>query len=103
MVPVKSEQTYEEFITGRDVDAAVHREDGSLGPVAGWVEVPRETDMPINEAEYEAISLGIRAHNDSLPPPPPSPTAAYRLRAVDKLTGLGFSREEMLALGLRVD
>lgn len=66
---VRANISYQDFITGRDVDNAVGFADkpGS----AGLVESVRPGDTEITEAEYLALQVEILAWNAMIPAPPP--------------------------------
>ena len=57
---------YEQFITGRDVDSAVHYHDTKTGGV-GIVETVRDGDTPITQEQYLAEKESILAYNRALP------------------------------------
>lgn len=65
---VTSEETYEAFITGRDVNEAVHNEDGTPG-CAGWVkdEDVRKTDTVVTRSGgYTARLATVMTYNAKL-------------------------------------
>jgi hypothetical protein len=71
---VKFDGSYNAFITGRDVDSALHYEDASNDTCIGFVAVAREGDTEITEAEYAAMRTEIETYNrDNPPPTPPEP------------------------------
>lgn len=71
MPTVRSTVPYADFIAGRDVDSALHREDGAAGYCIGVVPAVREGDEAIDEATYAAEAEAIAAHNAALPEPDP--------------------------------
>jgi|TARA_R110000824_G_scaffold28164_4_gene94867 hypothetical protein len=71
---VSSRAPYAQFTAGRSVSSAVHREDDSLGDVAGFVDEAGPGDTEITAAEYDAIVSTVQAYNAALPQPaPPDP------------------------------
>lgn len=75
---VKFTGNYNEFITGRDVDSAVHYEDESDPICVGIVPTVRTGDVPIDESEYETTKVAIFAYNATLPPTPPPGAPAFK-------------------------
>lgn len=66
---VKFTGNYGAFITGRDVDSAVHYEDASDQTCIGFVPAVREGDEEIEQAEYESLKATILAYNAAIPVP----------------------------------
>ena len=64
---------YDAFISGRDVDSAMHREDGSEGVCVGIVGTPRAGDEIITEQQYQSIGEEIAIYNAALPSDAPAP------------------------------
>lgn len=82
MILIKSTVSYNEFTSGRDVDSAVHMEDGSSGDVVGRIEeaMLRPSDLEIDESEYAQIVLQIQTYNAANLPAPLAPTRLAVLR-----------------------
>lgn len=83
LVPVKTHSSYADFSNGRDVDSALHREDGSPGWTVGWLDDSQlaVTDERITPAEYSLLAADIKAYNAALPAPPPLPLTPTEARA----------------------
>ena len=64
---VSSNAPYHVFISGRNVENALHHEDDSEGLVIGWVSIVKDTDKEITQAEYDALAIGIKEHNNAIP------------------------------------
>ena len=81
---VKSSGTYNDFLKGREVESAVHREDNSTGWVVGYVATKdiKVSDTQITPTEYDSIVADIRSYNLSLPVPPAPPTPAEIAKAI---------------------
>lgn len=96
--------TYRDFITGRDVDSAVHYEDGSDQTNVGFVRELKAGDVEIEEAEYESVKATIRQYNEANTPPPPvrppPPDVGGYMLAVYAAppTGLGEERAQEIAM-----
>ena len=67
MVLVKSGLPYEEFIRGRTVVNAMHREDDSAGDCIAEVDEARSGDTEIDDSTYTSIASEIKSYNDSIP------------------------------------
>lgn len=73
---VESQVSYREFITGRDVQDAVHYEDDTAGIVADISEDDvRPSDTVIDSTRYLQLATSIHEYNAALPelPRPISP------------------------------
>lgn len=71
---VKFTGKYGAFITGRDVDSAVHYEDASNQTCVGIVPEVRAGDVEIEQSEYDSLKSTILAYNATIPAPtPPEP------------------------------
>ena len=81
---VRSSASYKEFIAGRDVDSAMHREDGGAGYCIGIVETPRAGDEVISATQYLAEAEAIQAYNAALPPRPPKVVEPTPIEALVK-------------------
>lgn len=68
---VKFSGEYGAFITGRDVDSALHYEDASDETCVGVVPEARKGEEVIDEAEYERLAGVIKAYNATIPTPAP--------------------------------
>ncbi len=82
--------SYGDFIAGRTVSEAVHREDGTDG-VVGFVDDVRDDDEEITANDHAAEAGLIRDYNAALVPsePPPSPPAlAERLAGITSVAAL---------------
>lgn len=76
---VKFTGAYGDFIAGRDVESAVHYEDGSADTCIGIVRLQRDGETEISQAEYEQLKSVILDYNRDhlpVPPDPPVPDAA---------------------------
>lgn len=82
---VRSQATYTDFITGRDVDSALHREDGAAGYCIAFVEFPRAGDETITEQQYATEKAAIVVHNAAIPATPQLDPAAVQKAAFDAL------------------
>lgn len=62
---VKSTVPYSEFISHRDTENSVHREDLTAGECCGWVDESdlRDTDTSIDREAYDALVQEIQAYN----------------------------------------
>jgi hypothetical protein len=95
MGSVKSEVSYTDFISGRDAESVIHREDESAGWVIGYVEdaAVRGSDTPIDADEYARLATEIQTYNASLDPPePPAQTQTEIDKArITELEAIGES------------
>lgn len=82
MVRIRSSVAYNEFITGRDVDSSLHREDFGPGEIIGLVEEAtlRDTDTRITQGEYDSLATDIQAYNDALPKEAPRLSGSEQAR-----------------------
>ena len=64
---VKFTGDYGAFITGRDVESALHYEDASDQTCIGFVADARLGETAIEQAEYDSLKATIQAYNDALP------------------------------------
>lgn len=98
---VRSQASYAAFITGRDVDSALHREDGAAGYVVGIVAALRAGDEEITAQEYEAEKAAIQAYNAALPAPAQKvapDVGGFRLAVfADPPVGVGKAKARALA------
>ena len=74
MKHVRSLVSYLTFISGRDVDSSLHREDNSPGYCIGMVEVVHAGDEEITAEQYATEQAAIEQYNAGLPPPAPPPS-----------------------------
>ena len=81
---VRSSESYNTFIEGRDTESSVHREDGSVGECCGWVESDdvRVTDSILTRTAYSTLVQSIQTYNDSLPNPIEPPTSKEEYAAL---------------------
>ena len=70
---VRSLALYQDFLKGRDVDSALHREDGAAGYCIGIVTALRAGDEEITEQQYETEKAAIQSYNAAIPAPAPKP------------------------------
>jgi hypothetical protein len=81
LVYIRADVPYGQFSVGRDLESALHHEDGAPGCIAlvedGDV---RPSDLRIDRATYDAEALVIRSYNAALPVPPKPPTPKDDLR-----------------------
>jgi len=98
MIAVRFRGLYEDFITARDVDSAVHYTDASDPTCIGFVDQARAGDEVIERAEYDSLKTAILAYNATLPEPvqpttEPNPDA----RQAALLEGLAVEWEQAAA------
>lgn len=70
---VKFTGSYADFTTGRDMNSALHYENGSTLTSIGVVEAVRAGDTEIYVAEYDTLKATIAAYNAANAPAPPAP------------------------------
>ena len=99
MLYVRSRATYNNFITGRDVDSAVHREPCCSGYVIGMVGQPRQGDEIITLEEYEAEAALIKQHNIDhyVAPVKPTPPPTLGALLAPEMAGLTAAIAELKA------
>ncbi len=83
MPTVRSLLSYEEFLAGRSVSNAVHREDRAVGYVVGDVDEARDGDEEITEAVAATERQAIRDYNAAIPVPPEPPPSLSRDAALE--------------------
>ena len=71
---VRSQAAYADFIKGRDVDSALHREDGAAGYCIGIVSEARAGDEVITQQQYDSEKAATQSYNAAIPLPAAAPT-----------------------------